>query len=134
MKPHFIVIDDDKINNIICQKMVQFTFPGSVVETFTDPEMGLAHILSMYTAGEGHNAVLFLDINMPSFSGWEVLEKLTESATLIKDHLRIFMLSSSVDPDDKEKACSNPLVTDYITKSLSNVKLRELFPDLSADG
>ena len=39
------------------------------------------------------------------------------------------MLSSSVDPQDIERAGVNALVTGYITKSLSQAKLQSAFLD-----
>ncbi len=132
--PDFIIIDDDSINNLICLKIIKQTIPGACVETFTDPEKGLAHILSSYSAGYAGNAVLFLDINMPFLSGWEVLGIIAEFPSLVKERLKIFMLSSSVDPKDKEKAGNNPLISGYITKSLSVAKFQSVFPDYEKHG
>jgi CheY-like chemotaxis protein len=125
--PDFIVLDDDAVNNLICEKIIQTTFPGAIVQTFTEPEMGLEHILATYAEGNSHNAILFLDINMPSLNGWEVLDKLDEFPDVVKGHVKIFMLSSSVDPLDTEKARDNPLVSGYIMKSLSQTKLQAVF-------
>ncbi len=127
--PDFIVFDDDVINNLICEKIIQTTIPGAIVQTFTEPERGLEYILATYADDNSNNAILFLDINMPSLNGWEVLDKLDEFPDVVKGHIKIFMLSSSVDPLDTEKARDNPLVSGYIMKSLSQVKLRAVFPD-----
>ena len=40
---------------------------------------------------------------------------------------QIFMLSSSVDPSDIERATSNPLVTDFIEKPLNKEALERMF-------
>jgi len=125
--PDFIVIDDDPINNLICHKIIQLTIPGSVIYTFTEPQDGLDHIQSNYPGNDGKKAILFLDINMP-VSGWEVLEMFEKFPDSIKEQVKIFMLSSSVNPHDKEKASANAHVTGYISKSLSQEKLQALFP------
>lgn len=126
--PDFIVIDDDYINNVICDKMIQLTMPGANVVTFTEPEKGLEHILATYSGIGENKAILFLDINMPSLNGWEVLDRFAGFSEEVKNRVKIIMLSSSIDPLDKEKALKNPLVSEYVIKSLSRVKLRTLFP------
>ncbi|MBK6400174.1 MAG: hypothetical protein IPF75_18465 [Bacteroidetes bacterium] len=40
---------------------------------------------------------------------------------------QIYMLSSSVDPSDIERATSNPLVTDFIEKPLNKEDLEKMF-------
>jgi len=127
--PDFIVIDDEAVNNMICLKIVQSTFPGAVVHTFTEPEQGLEYIIFTYLGNDIENAVLFLDINMPILTGWDVLDKFEKYSTIIKERLKIFILSSSVDARDKQRALNNPLVTDYIPKPLSKAKLQWLFPE-----
>jgi len=127
--PEFMVIDDDPVNNLICHTIIQLTISEAVVQTFTDPEKGLDYIQSVYDGSDPKKAVLFLDINMPSISGWDVLDKLKSFPEAVKEQVTVYMLSSSVDPNDKEKAGNDNLVTGYIAKALSQVKLLELFPD-----
>ncbi len=127
--PDFLVIDDDPINNMICNRMIQLSLAVSSVQTFTDPGEGLAHIQVKYAAGKAKKTILFLDINMPSMTGWEVLDKFSGFASEVQDKVKIFMLSSSVDPHDIERASSNTLVAGYITKSLSQAKLHSTFSD-----
>ena len=123
-----MVIDDDPVNNKICNRIIQLTIAGSAVKTFTDPGEGLEHILANYE-NSGTKAILFLDINMPSMTGWDVLAKFDGFTSNIKDRVKIFMLSSSVDPQDIERARRNSLVTGYVTKSLSKDKLQSAFVD-----
>jgi len=126
--PDFIVFDDDLINNLICEKMILMTIPGSTVKTFTEPEKGLDYLLENYAVPNDKDAVLLLDINMPVLNGWDVLDRFNEFPAIVKGHIKIFMLSSSVDPLDTEKAGANPYVSGYIMKSLSQAKLKSFFP------
>ncbi len=121
--PHFIVIDDDPVNNMICLKIIQLVVPGVVVQAFTHPEKGMEYILSIGTK----KAILFLDINMPELTGWEVLDRMNDFPDMVKAHLTTFILSSSVASDDLEKANQAPLVAGYIVKPLSQVELRSVF-------
>jgi CheY-like chemotaxis protein len=128
--PHFIVIDDDRVNNIICTKLLQYLIPESEIKAFTDPAAGIAHILSTYTNTGAHPAILLLDIDMPAISGWDVMEQLGKFADKLRGNLRVFMLTSSVHPADRKKAEIDSLVSALITKPLSHDKLSLYFPDL----
>ncbi len=122
----FIVIDDDPINNIICTKVIELTVPGATVCTFLEPELGLEYLRVAYPAREGREVIVFLDINMPSLTGWEVLDIFTHFPAAVREHVTIYMLSSSVDPNDQQRADEHPLVAGYVIKSLSQAKLRSL--------
>ncbi|MBB6459307.1 response regulator [Flammeovirga kamogawensis] len=65
--------------------------------------------------------ILFLDLNMPGLDGWQVLDELENRG--IVDHFKIFILSSSVNPQDKQKANDHPKVCSYIEKPLSKQKV-----------
>lgn len=120
-----VLIDDDSSNNILSKLSIKKVHPEMEVVAFTIPEEGLDYIANEY-AGNPVNSILFLDINMPSLSGWEVLDKLEAIAEIVVPNFTIYMLSSSVDPSDKQKASNNPLVTGYLEKPLQREVLREM--------
>ena len=64
---------------------------------------------------------------MPELNGWQLLEKLQEMPLPVTECLTVFMLSSSIDPRDKQKADEYPLIKGYIEKPLSKEVLRSLF-------
>jgi CheY-like chemotaxis protein len=121
-----IIIDDDTLSNMISKKVIQKMFPMANIVTFAQPEEGLNHIKQVYSFDDVENAILFLDINMPVLSGWDVLEKYNEYTNTIKSHIKIFMFSSSIDKSDMERALSYPTVSGYIPKPLSNNQLSSL--------
>jgi CheY-like chemotaxis protein len=122
--PNFIVIDDDRINNSICRKIIQSVAPDSDIQTFFDPNAGLVYIHSTYSTRQPNKVILLLDINMPTLFGWEVLEEFKNFSDIVKQHFKIFRLSSSIDPHDKEKAAKNSLVSGYIEKPLTVLKIQ----------
>jgi len=127
--PDFMIIDDDPVNNKICSKIIELNIAGAYIETFTDPESGLKYIHSKYSDNNARNAVLFLDINMPSLTGWQVLDAFKNFPGQVKERVKIFMLSSSISFSDKERAIDCSDVWGYVEKSLSQSKLQLLFPD-----
>ncbi len=125
-RQNFIVIDDDRINNKLCRMTILNVEPGADVQTFFDPNAGLMHIQSNYGTHDANDVILLLDINMPTLFGWEVLEEFKKFSEVVKHHFKIFMLSSSVDPHDKEKAANSPLVSGYIEKPLTKLKVQAI--------
>jgi CheY-like chemotaxis protein len=122
----FLLIDDDPSNNLLTKISIKKIIENAEVVAHTMPENGIQYIVDEYTQNPV-NTVLFLDINMPTLSGWDVLDKFAEMPHLIEPHFTIYVLSSSVDPSDKEKAASNQLVSGYLEKPLSRETLKSMF-------
>jgi len=114
----FIVIDDDPINNLLCTKNIKKSVENADVITFTEAEIGLNFIKSNFSEPNSEKAILFLDINMPTMTGWEFMEEFHNVNSEIKGHVSIYILSSSVSEVDKQKAKVDPDVVDYIEKPL----------------
>jgi response regulator RpfG family c-di-GMP phosphodiesterase len=114
----FIVIDDDPINNLLCSKNIKKSVQDADVITFTEGEIGLNYIKSNFNEPNAGKTILFLDINMPSMSGWEFMAEFEKVNTAIKNQVFIYILSSSVNQSDKQKAQTHPDIVDYIEKPL----------------
>ena len=114
-----MVVDDDQISNIICEGIIKYVFPSASKQAFTNPQTALVYIKSTYAEQNSGSTILFLDINMPEISGWEFLEAFEQFDSSIKRHLKIYMLSSSIDYSDKERAACNKNVFEYLEKPLS---------------
>ena len=117
--PIFILIDDDLLNNMVFKMTIRNANKDIEVVSHNFPENGLAYILDTFLNDNAPNGILLLDINMPILSGWEVLDKLNFHSEKIKNNLSIYMLSSSIDHNDKANANNHPLVSGFIEKPLS---------------
>jgi CheY-like chemotaxis protein len=115
----FIVVDDDPINNILSRIIIEMVVLEADIQTYIDPETALVYIRETYARRDAPDVVLFLDINMPTLTGWEFLDAFEQMDKKIKAKLKIYMLSSSVDPRDKERAADNKNVMDYMEKPLT---------------
>ena len=117
-----IFIDDDEINNLISERIVNKTIVNKLkLSSFVYADEGINYIKSETLKIEENKFILiFLDINMPFLNGWQVLEQIEQMGEIVYDKLLIYMLSSSIDPNDKRKASENKLVSEFIEKPLSN--------------
>jgi CheY-like chemotaxis protein len=120
----FIVIDDEPMSNRICEIVITRAFPGSSVATFTNAFKAIEYLTTTYSVPGSKNAVVFLDIAMPGFNGWQVLDKISALATDVRSHLSIYILSSA-DEIAKKKAYQYPLVKKFISKPLLINTLRK---------
>ncbi|MDQ3191020.1 MAG: response regulator [Bacteroidota bacterium] len=122
----FIVVDDDPINNMVCRMVIERLAPKADIQTFTIPEEGFAYISKQYLTTDNPTA-LFLDINMPSWSGWDFLDHFENLDYNIKKQFQIHLLSSSIDPNDKKRAAENKNVKSFIEKPLNKAILQKMF-------
>src|SRR5580692_4416927 len=110
----FIIIDDDEFNNKICTVTLEKMSKDADIITFLDPMAGFNYIVSEYAKPTDTTAILFLDINMPVMNGWEFLDRFDTLDTKIKNRIKIYILSSSVDKRDMERAKVNKNVIHYL--------------------
>ena len=57
---------------------------------------------------------------MPVMNAWEFLEQFETLSDEVKDRIKIFILSSSVDKNDMAKAKANKYVEYYLIKPLTD--------------
>jgi two-component SAPR family response regulator len=130
--PHFIVVDDDSTNNLLCNKLIKRVITEANIHTFLIPEEGLEFLKSGSQFTDLESVVLFLDINMPTMSGWEFLEHFQKLDDNVKHKIKVFILSSSVDSRDRRKALTYNIVLDYIVKPLTKDKVQTIYSELFA--
>lgn len=122
-----LLIDDDKINNFLNRSVIEKHCGNEcVVSEFINPEEAFDFLKACSSTNhEDCPDVIFLDINMPEMSGFELLEMM-DSENIQLSKTRIFMLSSSLDPHDIEKSKSFATVTDFISKPLDKSKIEKI--------
>lgn len=122
----YIIVDDDRTNNLICEYAVKGYDPKARVMTFNEPEIALATLKETILTGDDYiPTVLFVDVNMPTMSGWEFLAEVEKLDGNLIENFRIFILSSSIE-DFTEERIKYPFVTDFLSKPLSKTRLVEL--------
>lgn len=131
MLKHFINVDDDDIHNMLCGMTIKNYVQNANVIAFTDPLVALEYIKTTYKDQEALDTLLFLDINMPGFSGWDFLEEFEQLHSSVKNKISVCILSSSIDARDKERAYNDKNVFEYIEKPLTVLTITDILKKIS---
>ncbi|MBL7858440.1 MAG: response regulator [Cyclobacteriaceae bacterium] len=124
-----MLIDDDAITNFINTKVIKLNFSFDVHD-YVNAQLALEQLMQWCQSfPEKLPFIIFLDINMPVMDGWEFLEEFQKLPSIAQQKSRIFMLTSSIDGEDIEKAKTYPVVSEFISKPLTPDKLRNLIQD-----
>ena len=115
-----ILIDDDNISNLINSKMIGKYSQEVNISVFVKAADAIEKLPELIV---NEKTIVFLDINMPEMNGWEFLDTFDFKGADCK----VYMLTSSINENDKHKATSYPIVQDFISKPLSFDKLSKIF-------
>ncbi len=126
------IIDDDLIYQFLAKEEITYTNLVSKVMFFDDGAQAIKYITSKLDTSDIALLpdVIFLDINMPIMDGWEFLEAYLPLKPRIGKNIVIYVVSSSIDMRDLDRARNISAVSDYIIKPISSNRLVSIFTEL----
>lgn len=114
------IIDDDAIYQTIINKLIQ---KSGVFSTHSSFMNGKEAITSLNTILEIHEEyipdIILLDINMPIMDGWEFMEEIKRIKSKINKQIIIYIVSSSIAIEDRNKSKTFKDIIGYIPKPIS---------------
>ncbi len=121
MKKHVqaCIIDDDAIAVFGLKRamaIIGFTTDVLIYENGLD---ALENFAQRIKDGSEIPSLLFIDINMPVMGGWDFMEEFTKVLPYKKNMPKIFIMTSSIDLRDMEKATAYGLESNYLIKPVS---------------
>ena len=126
-----MLVDDNEIDNLINQKMIEasgicehiFVHSGakSAIEFLKNIEKLAKGDLNLYLP-----EIIFLDIDMPLMDGFQFLDEFEKLSDIIKNHCKVVMLTSSLNPQDMSKARKNLHVLKYLNKPLTQDSIKKV--------
>ncbi len=119
----YILIDDDPIINLVHKKVIKNNDSEAEITDFISGKKALQYLKN---CKDGQSNIILLDINMPEMNGFEFLDELLKNKNINYNHLKIFILTSSLNVKDKEQATKYPLLKGYLEKPLDIKYLQQL--------
>jgi CheY-like chemotaxis protein len=125
------VIDDDMIYQFAVKLNLKQHQLAENVMTFDNGEEAKKYFAENAGDLDKLPDVILLDINMPIMDGWDFLEWYKANKEAFARTVPVFMVSSSIDWRDIERAKSYESVLDYISKPLTEGNFFEIVHKLS---
>jgi CheY-like chemotaxis protein len=117
-----LLIDDNENTLYINEDIVTDYFENVSIKSFNNPAKFLSTFAELKSEFD-KRWLIVLDLNMPEFDGYELLERLEESTHDIKN-IDVIILTSSNQKSDIEKSKVFPNIISYIDKPLTEEKLK----------
>ncbi|MCC6542246.1 MAG: response regulator [Flavobacteriales bacterium] len=110
-----ILVDDEDDCNFVTKLVLKKAGYQGRLTIFTSADDALEHL----RGGEEGPDLMFVDINMPKHTGFDLLTFCEEEGLLPNDRTSVVMFSSSNRPADLQRALSFRSVIGYVEKALT---------------
>lgn len=118
-----LLIDDSYIDNLISRKILENNYFAEKIVVIDSPQQAIGYLRNCLESKQDTPEVIFLDIRMPEMNGFDFLKEINNIPGMSEQKIKIFVLSSSLDPTDLKRIEDHHLVTKFIGKPLSNQAL-----------
>ncbi|SNY94939.1 response regulator [Flagellimonas pacifica] len=120
------LVDDDEIFRTAAEILIKSEGLTRTIEQYKNGLDAYNKLLELAGKINELPDIILLDINMPLMNGWEFLEELRMAPDLINDQVHIYILTSSIAPDDLNLSKEYGFIRGYITKPLTKADVNKM--------
>jgi len=115
-----ILVDDDLTINYFHKRLLKTYLEQDEIETCFNGKQAINVLMGLNEKlNKDDNVIVFLDLNMPVMNGWEFLAEFHIFKTQLKFNCAIYIITSSINPEDKKIGISDYNVENFFNKPLS---------------
>src|SRR3989337_4543999 len=104
LKRNFLVIDDNKLDCFIAEKIINNTGLSSKISLFQNALEALQLVQEPIVGSGEPKTIIIVDIQMPLMNGFEFIEAFEALPAETRARYLIFMLSSTINQNDVNRA------------------------------
>lgn len=124
-----LIIDDDQVLITLIRLLVKKNEHFESCKDFQNGKKALDYIQNILDQEQELPDLILLDLNMPIMDGWEFLDHL--SALPLQKEIPVYIVTSSIDPNDIEKSKSYKMIKGYMMKPVTPGKLINIIETIS---
>lgn len=118
------IIDDDPIFIFGTKRIMQSVNFCKEYMVFSNGKEAYDNLKKIILNDEKQPDIILLDLNMPIWDGWEFLDEFIKIPNEKKIH--IYIITSSIDPADIERAKAYDFISNYIVKPITMDELKKM--------
>jgi len=118
------IIDDDELFTYVLAKQMKVMEFCKTILVFRNGLEALNYLRPALESPEALPSVILLDLNMPVLDGWQFLDEFVRLRPGKK--ISIYIISSSIDAADHEKALAYKEVANFYIKPITRENLLEI--------
>jgi len=120
------IIDDDPIYQLLINKIIAMAETEYSIISFTNGKDALDSLTSNLAQDKELPEIILLDIEMPVMDGWDFMDHIEKALSEKRKKTAIYIVSSSIAHEDKEKAKTFPEIVGYFSKPMDTGKILEI--------
>lgn len=125
-KVNVLLIDDDAIYQFVSCKTLEATGYTNKINVCSNGEEAYHFLEENMNNSNELPDVILLDVNMPVMNGWEFLDLYQALKPHLSKDMQLFLVTSSMNDQDREYSKRYNCVQDYIVKPLARDKISEI--------
>jgi CheY-like chemotaxis protein len=121
------IVDDDPTHVFITKKYIELSGHVEKILVCNNGKDAFDTLQKIVRDKEKLPKIIFLDLNMPIWDGWQFLDEFTKIP--IEELVTIYILTSSNNEADIEKAKKYSLTSNYLIKPISQSQLKDILAE-----
>lgn len=130
-KKHLCIIDDDQIYQFTIRKTLELKQAFDKLSCFDDGLSAINFIKDNLKDQSKIPDIILLDIKMPKMNGWGFLEEFLTIKPLIKKQINLFLVTSSIDYRDRERAREYSYISEFKVKPISYEEMEHILMEIA---